>query len=362
LYPNTTYNITLVPYNRHNKYNPDNVYNVSFTTLPVLSPLQYSNLTTNSVTLNFSGIYQYVIIQRDGSYLATTSDISYTDNTLKPDQFPYVYYVVPYNMNDVPGTLQTDAHSIYVGGLPLLQSVSVNPADVATNSAIAIVDGSFDYVNMYSYTNTGDSNNPIQYQFQVFFDSCANIYQEGNTPVPIPITQLQPSTSYNFIVIPFSRYSGQGTTLTVQFTTLPQLNQVLLDTKTSSSSLKLMWDGGYDYVICSSAPGVRIYDTSLTLTNLSANSPYSYWITPYNANDVSYMSLPAMNSALPIYTLPNITSYTKSEYNTVQYDAYATSSNFTNIITHLSTLAFSFQGNYQYLTIKNDTVDDGGKL
>ena len=266
LYYNTSYTYVITPYN-HNSLT-GNTYTYTTYTLPTLNYLINGNLTTTSAELIFDGSFSYVSIYNYGSLLVTnyTSKV-YVDTNVIPD-FSYNYTVVPYNTIDFSGQqLTIDSYTAAI-----VRNIFVGNSTATSNQLI--IDGSFNYYNLY-YTDGTPVTNATGISARYFVDDSGGF-------------GLIPDASYGYYAVPYNLISVSGDTssLVVAYT-LPTLN---VTNTTTYNSITMNFTGLYYYVDISYADG------NVVATNISANSYtdnsgglglfsnylYSYVITPYD--------------------------------------------------------------------------------
>lgn len=353
--PNTVYTFYLYSYNQTNQYTVSTP--IQYVTLPTLAPLQYSNLTASSVTLNMTGQYSYVKVYRDDVLLGTTTQNYYTDLSMNEGKPSYVYTVIPYNIADVAGSIRTDAQTIIVGPLPLLNRFEVDVSSVKSDSMRLVLDGSFDYAQIYNITTVENGTNAtVNFNWPVMYDGCMNIYSIGSS-LTVPVSGLTSNAFYQFMVIPYSLISSQtGVSLAVQITMPTVLNDVQVTAK-DASSVTLTLDGSFQYFTLNRQILPQYYGNVVTMTNLNANAPYQFFVTPYNneaiANTSSAMN--PTNTALPVYTWGKVTDVSWSTTNTVSVANSGTRQNYSIGSTKTSTLQFTYGGIYSYVVIQNTT-------
>ena len=79
---------------------------------PVITNFYSSNLTSNSVTLYFSGIYNTAYLYRNNVLLTTNALSPYIDTSGVMPSTTYIYSIVPYNVLNISGvTISTTVNN-----------------------------------------------------------------------------------------------------------------------------------------------------------------------------------------------------------------------------------------------------------
>jgi len=184
----------------------------------------------------------------------------------------------------------------YRTGLTSFTFGQVNSTDITLNWT-----GNYSYVKIHYGLTSG-----------TYTDSVTS-YDTNKT-----ITGLPPNTIYYFNIAPYNSldasagYYGEINTTTLANLTSFTFGQV------NSTDITLNWTGNYSYVMIyygiirgTYTDSVTSYDTSKTITGLTANTPYYFNITPYNSLNTSSSYYGEINTT----TLANLTSFTTSQVN-----------------------------------------------
>ena len=313
---NTSYNYTITPYNINNPANSGSVRAVNTVTLGNLYSYSYSITTLNAITVNISGIYNYITVSRNGGAALTLSGgvSSYTDTGLLSDA-SYSYTFVPYNTASIPVAGPSfKTNPIFT--LPNLTSYMVG---IVTTSAITLsFDGSYSSVTITDNGNVVASNVNIK----TFLDNSGGV-------------GYLPDTIHNFQITPYNPDNATGPVVNFTAYTLPTINYI--NYTSSSNSTILIFDGSYSYVniyrgntILSPNTVTNVispyYDNSGG-AGLTANSAYIYKIIPYTPTNISGQYL-------------NVTAYTRPAIYSVSY----------GVVTPTS-IRLLFNGGYDYVKI-----------
>jgi len=289
------YNYTVIPYNVTNV--PGTSLSVSSSTLPLLTAGSFvtTNITSNSITLGYSGIYSSVSIYNNSvsvdlsAVVVQSTGNSSVNKGLSPNT-AYIYTIYPYSQLNQAGS----SASLSTMTAPVLTSLAVGTKDIS--SVTLVFNGLYSYVDIYC-------NDVL-----VSFD---------NTTKTFVHTGLAANTYYQYVVIPYNAINYPGSSLYLSTYTSPTLTPFIysstvqsnLTTSTSggiTSLLQFMYDGSYSYVDISrnGAGVITNYTSNLYVdSGLSANTTYTYLITPYSPLDN-----PGVALAFSVITNPIITS------------------------------------------------------
>ena len=229
---------------------------------------------------------------------------SISDTTNLVANTTYTYIVTPYNAVDVSG----QPYTLIAKTLPKINTFNTG---LSTTSKIQLVfTGSYDYVNML---RNGESL-VTQLVDVSYSDSVAM------------------NTLYTYTIIPFS-YSitngvvdingtpVSGTPISIPAYTSPSISQSTSNTYVSdlgTNTLTLNYkNGAFGYVLISRNGTLLANTKSLGSTNsytdmtgLTANTAYTYVITPYNLLDSAGASVTLNTMTLPSFTVASATNIT----------------------------------------------------
>ena len=186
LQPNNDYNYVITPYNAYN-FSGEYKYTQYVYTLPQLLTVTYSDISTNSILLNYTGYYNYVSIYRNNIMLTTNifghfyNDISGIEPNMN-----YYYTLIPYNGGDISGS-SISSDSIYT--LPIINTFYYSI--IQTNNITLNYTGSYNHINIkrndgYSYLNITTTS----------FSDVYNLTQD---------------LSYNYTITPYNTSGNSGT-------------------------------------------------------------------------------------------------------------------------------------------------------
>jgi hypothetical protein len=258
---NTSYVYIVTPYNSVGI--PSTTSTITKTTLPNLTSLSTSDVTDTQIKLVFLGNFTTVSITRDGTSIATDISGIYTDSELTANT-SYTYIVTPYNSDGIVGTTST------ITQITLSDLTSLSVSSFTASQVVLIYDG--------SYTNVNISRNGT--------DISSATHITGTT---FTDTGLTANTSYTYIVTPYNSVGIAGTTSTITKITLSGVTSLSVLSYTASQ-IVLAFSGSYTNVSISrngTDISTNVTDTTYTDTDLSANTSYTYILTPYNSNSVA---------------------------------------------------------------------------
>ena len=295
---NTSYTYIVTP---NNSSGSGTSGSITQKTLPNLTSLNGSTLSTTSISLTYSGNYTNVSITRNGTSISGATNITgttYTDTGLTPHT-SYTYVVIP---NNSAGAGVSS--SITKGTLPILTSLSISSE--TASQIVLVYDG--------SYTNVSITRNGTA------ISSATNITGKTFTD-----TGLTGDTSYTYVVTP-NNSSGSGSTLSITKCTLP--NITLSVTSETTTQIVLAYSGNYTNVSITrdgSSIATHITGAGYTDMGLSPNTSYIYIVTPYNSEGNS-----GSTSSLTYVTLPNMISLNISS-ETIGQIVLGYTGNYTNV-------------------------------
>jgi hypothetical protein len=343
LTPHTSYSYVITPYNSLGY--AGSTIAITKGTLPNLTSLSVSSFTASQVVLTYGGNYTNVSITRDGSVVATNiTGTTFTDTGLTANT-TYTYVVIPKNSSG-SGT----SSSIIQKTLPNITAISI--LSETTAQIVLSYSGNFTSV---SITRDGSS-------------VATNITGTSYTDVG-----LTPNTSYTYIVTP-NNSVGTGSTATITNVTLPNMTSISISSETATS-IVLAYTGNYAKVSITRngtaiASATNITGTSFTDTGLTANTSYTYIVTPKNSE--SDLGAP---STITNHTSGLISSFSVSSITTTQIVLGYTGT-FANVsitrngsaiatATHITGTAFTDTGlivntSYVYVITPYDSDGDAG--
>ena len=286
---NKQYTYLFKPYNQLNVMGSPTL--VTYNSLPTLTSLTAGAQidTSNSIQLQFTGLYNYVKIRRNGTIIVTKlSDISYTDTNLTPDT-SYTYTVTPQS------TLVTgDISGMYLSAVAYTQPLLYNfgASYVGTNSIILTMSGLFYNANILRTSGTVQT---------LYIDISGSTFTDT----------VNPNTVYSYQITPYAPNSLPGSYSIYSTTTSSSLS--ILSGTVTTSSIKLLFSGAYSY-LSGTIGGVTAFtylnDVSYTFAGLTGfNTSYNIAVNSYNSAGVLGTSV-----NYSAYTLANITSVTIGAY------------------------------------------------
>lgn len=304
LYGNSLYTVELTPYNLDNINSMSS--NISFYTLPNIPYFRTTDVTSNSIQLEWGSdnIYQsYTFVDiywNSGSLLKLTSGNTLISG-LDTNRL-YNFTLIPYNTNYVAGS------NLLLNVATFGTIINLRSSNITTNSIDFKWTNSNTGLDIYNYVNNYKSSN-------------------------ITINNLIANTNYEF-----KFYSSNVTNTitaypnTINVKTLPLVNSIGVNNITKNS-MTVNWDTNslYEYIKLSYIEQVskltsNIFITSgtnnYTVGNLSPNAAYLFSITPYNNSIVnSNLNIPdtfgkTITNNFYIYTLSDLTSATVTGYTT----------------------------------------------
>ena len=337
--PNTSYTYIVTPYNLDGDAGA--MSSITYSTLPIVT-LSINNITTTEITMIITGIYSFVSIYRNGTYIANITETIFIDTGLIVNT-SYTYVVTPYNSDGNPGTVETIIQST----LPILTSVIVS-STTPTGIVLQFTG---------NYTNVSISRNG--------FSISTNI--TGTTYTDYELT---PNTSYTYTVTPYNSTGDINTAITIIQGTLPNITSLSIPSKTTTE-IVLEYTGNYTNVSISRngfSIATNITGTTFTDTGLIVNTSYTYIITPYGVYDDVGSVATITKSTLANLTSLSITSITTTEIVLLLTGNYTNVSIFRNgttIATNITGTTFTDTGltpntSYTYIAIPYNLDDDEG--
>jgi len=323
--PYTSYLYEVIPYNINNLTNTS--ISDSVTTLPVITSLSYSDISLNSLKVNWTGVFNSAIVNRNGTQIYSGSDTSFNDTGLTINTL-YNYQVIPYRADNVAGV---DLSS-NIATLPILTSLTYS--DISLNSIKVNWTGIFNRV--------------------VVNRNGSQIYSGSNTS--FNDTSLAVNTSYTYQVIPYNINNVAGVDISSSIVTLPYLDSISFS-NIAAYSVTINYQGSF-YGVFIKRDGTQIYngtDTSFNDISLNANTLYSYEVIPYNINNLINTSV--TNSVTTANIKSNIYTFSSPIYftniNCYPYTLTTTANAGTNILT--------YDGKYpcnKYFTSNNSSINN----
>ena len=236
LSPNTSYYIQLIPYS-----NTSGLYgsaiNTFTTTLAKLTSFAIGQVNTNDISLNWTGIYNYVKIYygiASGTYTNNVNSYDTSKNItgLTPNT-TYYFNITPYNGADISAGYYSEKSSITLAKLTDFSFGQVNDTDIKLKWT-----GNYNYVKVYygntisTYTNivtSYDNNTTITgltagtiYYFNIVpynsLDISTSYYGEISTKTPVIVYNITYDSNGTYTKSNGSLYyfkSGSNSTLTV---------------------------------------------------------------------------------------------------------------------------------------------------
>jgi hypothetical protein len=248
---------------------------VTKSTLPnITTAVSVSTVTASQIILAYAGNFNTVSITRGLIVIGTVITSTYTDNTVSANT-SYTYIVTPYNVDGSGGTTST----ITKVTLPNI-TTAVSVSTVTASQIILAYVGNFNTVS-------------ITRGVTVLGTVGTSTYTDNT---------VSANTSYTYIVTPYNVDGSGGTTSTITKLTLPNITTAVSVSSVTTSQIILAYAGNYSYV--SITRGVTVLGTVGTSTytdnTVSANTSYTYIVTPYNVDGSG-----GITSTITKVTLPN---------------------------------------------------------
>jgi hypothetical protein len=289
---NTSYTYLLTPYDSSgNAGTTSTITQITSENIPTLTSLTISSFTTSQIVLAYSGTYANVSITRDGSPIATNvTGTSYTDSSGLTANTSYTYIVTPYNSSGTSGTAST----ITQNTLSNITSLSIS-SHTATQIVLA-------YTGNYTNVSITRDGSPI----------ATNVTGTSYTDS----SGLSANTSYTYIVTPYDVSGNSGSTSTITQRTLADLTSLSVSSYTTSQ-IVLAYTGNYTNVsitrdgspIATNVTGTSYTDSS----GLTANTYYTYIVTPNDVSGNSGSGLTVSVSTIPVLTSLSVSSFTAAQ-------------------------------------------------
>jgi hypothetical protein len=290
---NSSYYCTVTPYNSNSLAGNTVASSITYTQ-PNISTVGVPYATSAySVSVPFTGNYSTVSIFNglDATvYGITTSPYSFT-GLLANTQ--YNFTVTPYNANNNAGA-SANTLSIFTWGNVYIQSAYAT----STSSVLINYSGKYQYV---SITN-----------------NAGNTYAQVYTASPFIYPKLNANTPYTFSFIPYNNYGVAGNVITTPVVyTLPTV-QFDSFTPVSANIVNINFSKAFNTVSItgSSTYNGNAFLSGNTFTGISAspyafggllpNVPYTFTITPYNAQNISGGSVTTTTYTTPTFMLGNV--------------------------------------------------------
>ena len=248
----------------------------------------FGTITPTSIDLLFDGCYNFVNITNSGNVILggniTTknyTDVSYGMGFLTPNTL-YTYTNTPYN-------------ALNLSGEPVTKSVyTLSTLDVSYHVYPYSV--SFDFFGVYSFVNINYGNG-----YSVGSNITGNSFIDNSGGIG-----LLANTQYSYLITPFNGNAAPSSTKSISIVTLPTITNFSFGA-IDLSSIAFNYSGAFSYVSISRGGTTIQGNTSVSSytdnSGLSVNSPYTYYITPYNSVSISGSTYTAST-----YTSPSITN------------------------------------------------------
>lgn len=281
LISNTEYDYKIIAYNGNNIPTETVIQTDSFSTLPVLYDVSFTNITTNSMKLNISGAFNSVVIKKNnGKFLILYNPVSiigdnyieYTDDYNMTNNTDYSYIITPYNKNNNSGKI---IFTPFVFTLPIL--VNFSYADISTNSVSFNIDGCYNIFNITRYDNN----------YNVYNYSTISLYYTDYTVLP--------NKEYYYVATSVNGDGLFGNSIELPFIcTLPQITN-LYYTDISFNKITINIVGNYNRVLIQRNDGYDTYQdykTKYIDNTVYPNTSYQYYLTPFNSFNQSTYIIP----------------------------------------------------------------------
>ena len=335
---NTNYTYIVTP---HNSVSSGITSTITQITLPDLTTLSVSSFTASQIVLAYTGNYTNVTISRNGTTIATDiSGTSYTDNIGLTANTIYTYIITPNN----------------TGGSGITSTITqITLPDLTTLSVSSFTDSQIVLAYTGGFTTVSISRNGT--------DIATDI--SGTTYTDIGLTA---NTSYIYVITPHNTSNIAGSTSTITQITLPDLTTLSVSSFTASQ-IVLVYSGGFTTVSISrngTTIATDISGTSYTDIGLTANTSYTYIVTPYNSGGSGVTST-ITQITLPDLTTLSVSSFTASQIVLVYTGDFTTvsiSRNGTTIATDISGTTYTDIGltantSYIYVITPHNSVGSG---
>lgn len=348
--PNTVYNYTITPYNT--AYVTGSSKFVTATTLPYVATLQYTNISTNAITLSWisAGLlnptYYYILPSYSNYARNTFSNINtkqyyssniYTATGLEPNT-TYKFFISSYNLFNTPGNIVNTSNLVTLPSF-VFQSIT----NITTNTATL------------SWNPPGS---PPTYSNVLISWSTSNNLYISNKNTSYSFNNLLPNTVYDFNVFPINSNIVKGTGVLNSICTYSSFLLNILPTYSSYNNFTISWSS-YN-INKPTFQYIDIYYYSTTTFNAFYISPIPNTITSCNLtqyiipNDTLILTALSYNiynindgpltnggQQMYVYTLPYITIDPN------------TSNQITNLATTSLTVNWQNYGSYPSLDYAN---------
>lgn len=266
-------------------------------TLPVVTSFTISQVTSNSITVAWTGNVtkaNLLWIGTDGTQGSIIGYTGYSYNTYTTSSLSinitYTFTLTPFNYNNASGAVRTlQATTLATLGDITVGTSSINSVDMSWSS------GTYSYI-VFSWTgsSTGRSINVLS--------------------SPYTVLGLVINGTYNIVGIPYNRDGAAGTGVLVSSTvyTLPLIDSFNIINITNND-MTLTWGGSYSRldITWTGTAG----PTSGTLNNvtgstynfggyLTPGATYTFTLTPYNSVNIQNPYTPSDPGVLSGTTLP----------------------------------------------------------
>ena len=348
-----SYSFSFVPYNKDNDSGQTYSLNPIFLDAYASASYDNSKTTKNSVTIDVSGNYKYIIISNTGDSSTDrfdASSISFTKSSLNPNQ-TISFTVTPYNINNNPssafnlGSITTlplitgaDYGNIRNNSIEIKNIVGYYKSFKLnrTNDGISFVTIPTTSVQDSSYTDTGLSTNRSYYYTITPFNTLGNI-GENFTGIQNKINTYNLSTGYIFT-------SANGI--------------IRPCSDISHNQMKINWNGTYTNALVSRNNGFIQQGTSFNYlssqnptqdvsgyifdTGLNPNTRYYYTVTLKNGDGIGNI----ISSDVSAVTLSYINSFDlQPTYNSMKVNNINSTNGYSRVVitrTGGSSIDFSF--------------------
>ena len=299
---------------------------------PVINTAGITDYTGDSITLNFTGVFNYVTITRNGVLIVPNpSNSPYIDNNLLGNT-SYSYIITPYSLSGVAGVpSDTISQQTRANILTIIASQTTNSVSLSYSgyfSYVTILRNSFFTTNYYLLNQYNDTNLPID-------------------------------TNYTYTITPYNIYNQAGIPLSINTSTLPIIYSSSVLTNVGII-VTLYYPGDFGYVTIT-YNGVLYSPNPTTdttvITNLQYNSFYTFVMTPYSLNNVvgySFTNTAFTSSKLDTYSVSTIGTtfvyisfsgiffYVVISQNGINYPRQITTSPFTGIVNLIPNTSYDY--------------------
>ncbi len=302
LLPNSAYTYTINPYGQNDA--SGNVFNLGIIyTKPLIYTASYTDISSDQISLDISGLYNTLnILRNDGEVYTISSPIHvFTNTNLLPNN-NYSYLLTPYNPSNNSGdSFQlSDVNTKSQGNVTSVVGTSVSSVKISWSG----------YYNTISIVrNSGLGNIDITSDLRNYPNSVA---PSQNISGYIIDQNLLPGTSYFYTVKMFNADGYEYLVgNSIAYITLPTIYSASFGNLTASSIEIRNILGSYTYITGNAVPlfsgetvDFSFNSTEYVITGLMENKSYSINLVPYN-NPTSFGYTYLMGST---YTLPTLRS------------------------------------------------------